>query len=339
MRIVPYCLTVFLAAAAGAAPLPDDALADDAGRKIEAGDFDGALAVLARAEKAAPKDPRARYLRGVALSRKHDVAGATKAFREALALDPKLGAVHNELGVLLDEAGRSDEALVEFKAAAAAQPELGEAWSNLGRAEMKRGDAKAAVESYKKGLPYAAKDADLRIDLSAALRKLERHDESTAMAREAVALAPGEAPAHLNLGLSLLSARKLDEAQVEVTAATRLDPKGFLGWWTLGTIERDRKKWDAALAALDRAWALKPAPAVLVDRAETLRKKGDLGKAEALLRDGTAKSPRSLALRIELVRTLAAAKKCKEAGAALGPLPAGKDEVAAVARELKAACP
>ena len=341
MRLASFVMAVAcsLPTFAAAAPLPDDALIDDGERKLEAGDLGGALDAFDRAEKVAPKDPRPRFLRGSALGRKHDTLGAATAYREALALDPKLGAVHNELGVLLEEGGHTDEARAEFMAAAKAQPELAETWSNLGRAEMKRGEAKAAVEAYKKGLARAPRDADLRVDLSAALRKLERLDEATAVAREAVVLAPGEAATHLNLGLSLLAAHKLDDAALSVTTATRLDPDAFLGWWTLGTIERERKRWDAALAALDRALALKPLLPVLIDRAQTLRQKGDPGRAESLLRDAMKRSPRSLALRIELGRTLVAEKRCREASAVLAPLPAEKDEVKAALREQKTICP
>src|SRR5947209_1451193 len=81
--------------------LPDDKQVAAGSAKLEAGDLDGALAAFAQAEKVAPKDPRPRFLRGAALAKKKDADGAIKAYREALALDGKLAAVHNELGAVL----------------------------------------------------------------------------------------------------------------------------------------------------------------------------------------------------------------------------------------------
>src|SRR4051794_21743677 len=81
------------------APLPDDALVAEGTAKLEAGDTDGALAAFQRAATLAPKDPRPRYLRGAALAKK-DPEAAIAAYREALALDATLAAVHAELGAL-----------------------------------------------------------------------------------------------------------------------------------------------------------------------------------------------------------------------------------------------
>jgi Flp pilus assembly protein TadD len=342
MRRVPTLLLsalLFRAPGALAAPpSPADALVEEGEKKLQADDVEGALAVFARAEKQAPRDPRPHYLRGAALAKRGDRAGAERAYREALAIDGKLAGVHNELGVLLEEQNKLDPAIAEFKAAVAADPKLAEGWANLGRAEVRKGDLAEAARLLKQGARELPKDADLRIDLSVALLQAKKLDEALAAAREAVALAPGAADAHLNLGLSLKEAAKLDAAQGELTAATRLAPQSATAWWALGEVERDRKKYDAALAALARAEQAKPLPAIVVAVASVYRARGDLARAEKVLRDGGVKHPRSLALKLELARALAEEKKCADAQQALAPLPPQHEDVRAAARDVAARC-
>src|SRR5258706_148398 len=117
-------VVLLLSSPALAAPV-DQALQEGA-QKFEAGDTDGALAAFEKAEKLAPKDARPRYMRGSALARKGDSAGAEKAFRDALVLDGTLVEVRAELGALLVDRRRYPEAEKELKAAVKGKPDLTE---------------------------------------------------------------------------------------------------------------------------------------------------------------------------------------------------------------------
>src|SRR5262245_45980819 len=87
-------------------PSAADKLIEEGSRKFEGGDIDGAVGAFERASQLAPKDARPLYMRGAALQKKGDVAGAEKGFRAALALDPTLAEVRGELGALLLEQKR-----------------------------------------------------------------------------------------------------------------------------------------------------------------------------------------------------------------------------------------
>ncbi len=325
--------------ALAAPPLPDDALVTDGTNRFQSGDVEGALAAFEKAAKAAPKDPRPHFLRGAVLYQgKKDPAGAIVEYRAALALDGKLAAVRNELGALLMEQGKVDDAAAEYKAATAADPKLGEAWMNLGRAEWKRGQLEAALAAQRRAVQILAKDADACVDLSITLRKLKKMSESLAVAREAVSLAAGEAGTHLNLAFALEANEKLDDAQAELVAATRLAPENPTGWTALAAIEMKRKKLDAASAALDHAEKIRPSAGIVVERGRILEARGDSAKAIALLTAATEKSPRSLALKLALAESLARAKKCPDAEKILSALPAAQEDVKQAAVEVKSAC-
>ncbi|HEX8953623.1 MAG TPA: tetratricopeptide repeat protein [Polyangia bacterium] len=317
--------------------LPDDALVDDGSRKLQAGDADAAIAAFTSAKQKAPKDPRPHYLTAVALQKKGDAAGAEKELRAALALDPKLAEVRNELGALLNERRRWGEATTELKRAVADKPDLGEAWFNLGQAAAMQKDCATALDAYAHATRLAPTDADGFINQSVAARKCEKLPEATAAARQAVKLAARSPQAHLNLGLALEASGKLADAAAEYDVATRLKPDYATAWWSLGLVDGKLKKPDAAIAALDKARTLSPTAARIADLGVAWRDKGDLAKAESLFREAVAKDPRYTPARWHLAQVLSAQHKCGELGKELAALPAAEAHSDA-AQKLRAGC-
>ncbi len=170
---------------AQAAPLPDDGLVEQASEKLGAGDVDGALALLARAQTAAPKDPRPHYLRGAALQQKKDLDGAERGFKEALALDAHLGDVRGELGALYLDCGRTKEAIAELERAVVDSPRLQTAWQNLGAADVTVKDCVKGLAAYQHAVDCAEHDgiSDALVDLSLAQRRCGQPPASLATAK------------------------------------------------------------------------------------------------------------------------------------------------------------
>lgn len=319
------------------APLPADALVAEGSGKLEAGDVDGALAAFRQAEALGPKDPRPRYLRGAALAKK-DPEAAIAAYREALALDGALAAVHGELGALLLDRGRLDEALIELKAALKFDPALVDAWSNIARLEGRRGRSEAAMSAWREAEKLAPRDVDLRIDHSLALRKAGRNDDALRLAREAVSLDGGSAPAQLSLGFAFQAGGKLDEAVAAFTVAARIAPKDAGAHWALGVAERERKHLPEAIAALRRAMELKPTPAIAEELGLALVADKKVEVAVELITTARTKHPRSIAFRLAEARVLLAAGRCDAARGAIADLPPTEPAVRAVAESAAKAC-
>jgi Tfp pilus assembly protein PilF len=337
MRKQVIVAALALASATAHAAASDDALVDDGSRKLQSGDTAGALAVFGQAKKMAPKDPRPHYLSALALQKQGDAAAAEREYRAALALDPQLADVRNELGALLLERGRFADAAVELKAAVQLKPELGEGWYNLGKAAMRQKDCATAVDAFGRASKLAAGDVDTLIDLSGAQRSCKQTAEALASARQAVKLAARSPDAHLNLAFALDSADKLDDAAAEATIATKLGSSSGTAWWALGTIERRRKRPDASIAALDKARQLKQSPAITDDLGVAWRDKGDLPRATAIFREALAQNPRYTPARWHLAETLAAQKQCAEVSRLLAQLPPGEQK-SEPARKLASTC-
>jgi len=127
---------------------------------------------------------------GSALLVSLDAPSALPQLEEALRLDPDFPNARADLGVALAEVSRFDEAIAQLEAAA------------------RRHDS-----------------ADLRFDLGYVYAKQHRLDDAIRECLAALRLDPDHFGAHAQLGLALLSSRRIDEASVHLRRAAELAPQ------------------------------------------------------------------------------------------------------------------
>lgn len=85
-----------------------------------------------------------------------------------------------------------------------------------------------------------------------------RIEESVARYAQCIALRPGFAPAHNNLGLALLALDRLEEADAEFRKAIECDPGYVEAHYNLGIALREQSRPEDALVSYERALALRP---------------------------------------------------------------------------------
>ncbi len=87
-----------------------------------------------------------------------DTAGALMWYQKAAGLDPAYPTPHNDLGILLEEAGRLDEAEQEYQQALALNPNYLEPHANLAMLYERTGQREKAIshwlKRYELGDPY-----------------------------------------------------------------------------------------------------------------------------------------------------------------------------------------
>ena len=171
---------------------PSSAKVEQGIEAIKAQDFAKAKELLSAAHKDAPKDPQAAFYLGVALEGLSDGTGATAAYKDALALDPKLT----------------------------------EASVNLAALSLDAKDAAGALSVADAGLKSAPKQPDLLLNRALALEALGKKDESLKAYGAAVAAAPDNIELRIAYA-ELLTAAKDDAAALEQLRAvsTTEDPK------------------------------------------------------------------------------------------------------------------
>ncbi|HJS38571.1 MAG TPA: tetratricopeptide repeat protein [Burkholderiales bacterium] len=228
-------------------------------------------------------DPRhvdALHFLGVVAYQQGDPARAVELISKALAVNAANAPAHNNLGNALAALGRRTEAVHAYLDALALQPEYADALSNLG-------NALRALD----GLDTQA--AQARFDEANAHRDHGRLDEALASYRMALAMAPGHAAAHLNLGGALQDQGRWPEALASFRKALALAPDLSEAHYNLGIVAYQSGDLPAAKAALARYLESKPDDrAALMTLAEAHFRSNELDDAarclERLLTDHPA---------------------------------------------------
>ncbi|MFT4956266.1 MAG: cytochrome c-type biogenesis protein CcmH/NrfG [Brevundimonas sp.] len=123
-------------------------------------------------------------------------------------------------------AGRLDEAVAGFEALLALRPELTDVWFDLGRLRRRIGRSDAALDAY---------DQAIRLGVR------------------------GPEEARLNRAVILSEdLHRPDEAEAELNAALKLNPRFAPAWLNLGNLHEDRGRRDPARAAYEQALTLEP---------------------------------------------------------------------------------
>jgi tetratricopeptide (TPR) repeat protein len=162
------------------------------------------------------------YFLGRAYYTASRLPAARKAFDRVLELDPQDSRAENNLGLIYESAGKTDEALAAYRNAIAWQKE----------------------NAPSKDQPY--------LNLGSLLITLERSEEAVAPLQQSVALAPQDGQCHLRLGTAFLHLNRLEEAERELREAVRLAPNDAAAHYQLARCYKQQKKLDAAKAEFDR---------------------------------------------------------------------------------------
>ena len=129
-----------------------------------------------------------------------DLRQAELLYRQALAIEPNHPHALCNLGVLINQAERPDEAIDYLRQAAALQPEVGEFHGNLATAYLAAQEVPAAIAAFREALRLKPASARIRGQLGHALLELGQLDEARTLALEALELEPGFPPAFGVLG-------------------------------------------------------------------------------------------------------------------------------------------
>ncbi|CAG9199883.1 TPR_REGION domain-containing protein [Paraburkholderia tropica] len=165
----------------------------------ETGQFDESRRCLERVVALQPDSAEARNNLGNTWRRLARFDLAEACYREALACKPSYAQAHSNLAFLLSTQGRLDEAAAEARLAIDLDPHLIDAYLNLADVESARLAPAAALRTLDMLGAFAPRHPGALIARAKVLCQFERPDEALVVARDALALAPQVADAHLTL--------------------------------------------------------------------------------------------------------------------------------------------
>jgi predicted O-linked N-acetylglucosamine transferase (SPINDLY family) len=203
----------------------------------------------------------AMHLLGVVAMQRGHLDDARGLITDAIALNPKFAAAHNNLGNVYLRQGRLDDAQACFERAIKLQPGFGAAHYNLGNQLRRQGRLQDAATHFRRAIAANAKSAQSHTNLGATLLDLGDARGAVKALETAVRLNPDNAEALSNLGLALSSAGEPSRALDALDRALKLDPKSRTAIRNRGTVLARLGRHAEAKQCLEAAVAAEPASA------------------------------------------------------------------------------
>ncbi len=160
-----------------------------------------------------PDKQGAWYRLGVILSLTEKYTEAIAAYRQAIALDPKLAYPHHGLGNVYKDLGRYEEATAAYQQAIALDAKLAYPHNGLGNVYDNLGQYEEAIAAYRQAIALDAKYASPHHNLADTYMKMRQFEKARYHFQERVRLEPETALGAL-VGLGVL-ARQAGDAESE----------------------------------------------------------------------------------------------------------------------------
>jgi tetratricopeptide (TPR) repeat protein len=231
-------------------------------------------------------------LGGLTWNQCREYAGAETLWEATLEKNPSSWLAHNDLGALLLDQNKPQEAALHFKAALALNPDYGEAHDNLAHVLRETGDAAGAIAEYRKAVFLRPNYEPARINLGILLAQKGELAEAIAQFRKALEIQPDDGEAFENLGIAQMQNGEASEAVAPFRKALALRPDLPQAMRNLGRALLLAGEYDEAMACFQKTVAL---PADPVESWYSMGKesaaKGQFPEAIACYRQSTALRP------------------------------------------------
>jgi len=195
---------------------------------------------------------------GDVLFQKGRVDEAITHFQQTLQISPNYKDTHYNLATALMQKGRVDEAITQYREALQLKPDHADAHVNLGNALRQMGREEEAIIQYQKALQITPESANAHNNLGIVLSQKGRADEAITQFQKALQIKPDSADVHNNLGSVLLQNEKVDEAIPQLQMALQIKPDDAQAHYNLGIAFFQKGTMDEAITQFQRALQLKP---------------------------------------------------------------------------------
>ncbi len=185
------------------------------------------------------------------------LANAETLYRRILTADPRHADSLHLLGVLAQQAGRSDQAAELIGRAIAINDRIASYHYNLGNALVGRSRLDDAAGCFRKAVALQPDYVEAYSNLGSILTMQGKLDQGLSCLRKVVTLRPDHADAHYNLSTALARRWCVDEAATSFRRAIALRPDAD-AYNNLANLLKDIARSHEALAAYGKALELRP---------------------------------------------------------------------------------
>ena len=177
---------------------------------------------------------------------------------KAVQLDSTLSECHNNLGLLLANSGSIEEAIDHFRKALEIDSQDVEAQNNLGNALFYTGRTDEAAACFREALEINPYHEGARNNLGNILMQKGRTEEAIICYRKVLEIDPGYVQAHNNLGMALQRTDHMEDAASEYRIALELYPDYVEAHCNLGILLSETGRLDESASHFWRALQLNP---------------------------------------------------------------------------------
>ncbi len=225
------------------------------------GDFDTNIKTLVdillkRSKSKEIKDSVLLSLAGlsdVLAEKKEFVEENVEIIRKIIESNPDFALAHNNLGLLLADMGRKEDAEAEYRETLRINPDYAYAHYNLGNLLSDMGRKEDAEAEYREALRINPNDAVAHNNLGLLLYAMGRKGDAEAEYRDALRINPNGAEAHNNLGILLSDRGRKEDAEAEFREALRINPNDAEAHANLGILFSVTGKKEKAKKELEIA--------------------------------------------------------------------------------------
>jgi tetratricopeptide (TPR) repeat protein len=183
---------------------------------------------------------------------------AATHFREMLRIDPKDADATGKLAVTYTRLGRPDEAVRQYESALRLKPANASIENDLAAALVSAGRREEAVPHFERALQMQPDFADASYNYGNLLYNLGRPAVAATRYVAALKAKPDHSGAEHNLGAAYLALGRNDDAAAHFTAALRLRPDYFEAHYNLALVLTAQGKINDAILSLQTAVRLRP---------------------------------------------------------------------------------
>jgi Tfp pilus assembly protein PilF len=183
---------------------------------------------------------------------------STTLFEHTLSVTSDNLVVQYNLGHVLGEERKYDEAVPHFLEALRIKPNFFDALINMGFTLLEEGKPAEAISYYHRALDVEPKSAKAHMQLALALVRQEKVDDALQHSYRALELSPDNADIRTNLGLILARLGKLSEAAAQLNEALHLNPNSAEAHNNLGLVFLANGQPEKSIEYFSAALRLKP---------------------------------------------------------------------------------
>jgi tetratricopeptide (TPR) repeat protein len=179
-------------------------------------------------------------------------------YKRALAVTSGNYIAHDNLGNLLEDEGKLDQAEKEFKEVIRLTPKIGKPYNDLGKIYALQGKLEVATEMFSNAVRLNPGQAQARWNLGNAWLQKGMVAKGLAEMKAGVALSPEDVEAHQRMADALLKLGKAAEAMPYCEMVVKAEPKDARARFMLGQAHLDQKQFAEAAANFKEAVRLAP---------------------------------------------------------------------------------